>query len=330
MEHNKNRTIEMLTLLNPYRRFFICLVALLCVCISQLSLSQTDFEKELQEERAWAGLMSKTIQSNEIHWVYSEGGSIQKPTIILIHGLSGTRDNWNRVARYLTYHYHVIIPDLPVHGDTQVKDDFDLSIANLTEKLRRFVEALKINPNVHVAGHSMGGAIALLYAAQYPTEVKSLLLVDSAGMYKAANTPYLKDPSYLKNIVVKQKGDFDRVMKEVMVKPPFIPSYLKSAQESMMLSQAKNTNKMVDELVKMSKWYTPESFALAAKGIDAPTYIVWGKQDKIINVEVAAELKSLLKNAEQPLILEGVGHMPLLEAEQLMVEPYLKFLKKHN
>lgn len=311
-----------------------CMISVLLFLISFLvmlnsSFAQSDFEKILQEERAWAGLTTKKVESNEIQWVYSEGGNSQKPTIILIHGLSGTRDNWNRVARYLTPYYHVIIPDLPVHGDTKVKENFDLSIANITEKLRRFVDVLQLNPKVHVAGHSMGGAIALLYAAQYPTEVNTLLLVDSAGVYRTANTQYLKNLSSLANILVKKKGDFDRVIDQVMAKPPFIPSYLKTAQEDMMMSQAKNTQKMVDELVKMSQWYTADSFALAAKGIDTPTYIVWGKQDKIINSEVAMELKNLLKNAESPLILDGVGHIPLLEAEQLLVEPYLKFLKRH-
>ena len=58
------------------------------------------------------------------------------------------------------------------------------------------------------------------------------------------------------------------------------------------------------------------------------TLIIWGKQDKIINVEAAQELKSLLKKAETPIVLDGVGHMPILEAEQLMVKPYLEFLKK--
>lgn len=53
-----------------------------------------------------------------------------------------------------------------------------------------------------------------------------------------------------------------------------------------------------------------------------------GKQDKIINVDVANELKALFKNAEQPLILNGVGHLPILEAEQLVVQPYLMFLSK--
>jgi triacylglycerol lipase len=43
---------------------------------------------------------------------------------------------------------------------------------------------------------------------------------------------------------------------------------------------------------------------------------------------VAPELKSLLKNAQAPVILDNVGHMPILEADQLVVQQYLPFLSK--
>ena len=47
-----------------------------------------------------------------------------------------------------------------------------------------------------------------------------------------------------------------------------------------------------------------------------------------MNVEVAAELKSILKNAQAPVILNNVGHIPILEAEQLVIQQYLPFLSK--
>ncbi|WP_139160646.1 alpha/beta fold hydrolase, partial [Acinetobacter baumannii] len=124
--------------------------------------SGIDIQNVLQQERAWAGLQTKHLKVGDIEWVYSESGNSSKPTIILIHGLAGSRDNWNRVAYNLTPYYHVIIPDLPAHGDTKIPNDFDLSIPNLTEKLRRFAEAGHFEKNVHIAGHSMGGALALL------------------------------------------------------------------------------------------------------------------------------------------------------------------------
>lgn len=284
----------------------------------------------LQQERAWAGLKTKTIQVEDVLWSYSEGGDVNKPTVLLVHGLGGTRDNWNRVARYLTPYYHVVIPDLPASGDTKIPDGYDLSIPNMTEKLRRFLEAGKFEQNVHIAGHSMGGAIAMLYTAQYPVEVKSLYLVDAAGVFKSANTPYLKDPNQLNNLLVSKPGDLDRLLAIAANMPPFIPQELKVEQEKMMIANAKNTQKMIDAVIAMSKIYTPDSYALAAGSIDVPVGIIWGEKDKIINAEAAQELKSLLKNADQPLILKNIGHMPILEAEQLLAQHLMAFLAKQK
>lgn len=111
--------------------------------------------------------------------------------------------------------------------------------------------------------------------------------------------------------------------------PPFIPKELKDAQEKLMISQSANTTKLVEQLIVMSKLFTPDSFAIAARSIDQPVLIAWGDKDQIINVEAAAELKGLLKNAQEPIILKGVGHLPILEQEQLLVKPYLDFLGKN-
>ncbi|MFW1734178.1 alpha/beta fold hydrolase [Acinetobacter sp. ULE_I001] len=288
-----------------------------------------DIQSVLQQERAWAGMETKRVKVGDIDWAYSEGGPAGKPTIMLVHGLAGSRDNWNRVARYLTPYYHVIIPDLPGQGDSKVPNDFDYSLPNLTEKLRRFAEAIKVDNGLNVAGHSMGGSISLLYAAQYPVDTKSLFLIDSAGVFKSANTPYLKDPTTLRNMIVSKPGDFDRLMKIATSMPPFIPKELKDAQEKLMISQSANTTKLVEQLIVMSKLFTPDSFAIAARSIDQPVLIAWGDKDQIINVEAAAELKGLLKNAQEPIILKGVGHLPILEQEQLLVKPYLDFLAKN-
>jgi len=304
--------------------------------ISALALTSTvyaaptiDIQSVLQQERAWTGMETKRVKVGDIEWAYSEGGPSGKPTLLLVHGLAGSRDNWNRLARYLTPHYHVIIPDLPGQGDSKVPNDFDYSIPNLTEKLRRFAEAIKIENGLNIAGHSMGGSISLLYAAQYPVDTKSLFLIDSAGVFKSANTPYLKDPTTLRNMIVSKPGDFDRLMKIATNLPPFIPKELKESQEKMMISQSVNTTKLVEQLIVMSKLFTPDSFAIAARSIDQPVLIAWGDKDQIINVEAATELKGLLKNAQEPIILKDVGHLPILEQEQLLVKPYLDFLAKN-
>ncbi|MEC7119372.1 MAG: alpha/beta hydrolase [Pseudomonadota bacterium] len=286
------------------------------------------FQQVLQEERAWAGLQSKTLKVNNIEWSYSIGGQANKPTILLIHGLSGSRDNWNRVARYLTPHYQVIIPDLPFHGDTKAPADFDPQIANFQEELRKLMGELGVHQNLHVAGHSLGGGIGLLYASIYFTETQSLMIMNSAGVYKNTNSAYLKDPNKRREMVVSKTGDLDRSLKIAMHTPPFIPSALKREQEQLMIAQAPQTSKVINKLIEQAGHYTPDSFALPVRSIEAPTLIIWGDKDQVIDVGVVPELVEHLKNEEPPVILKGIGHSPLLEAEQLVIQHYLPFLQK--
>lgn len=292
------------------------------------STEMIDYQKILQEERAWAGLSSKTLHVGDVIWSYSEGGDRHKPTLLLIHGLGSSRDTWNEVARQLTKHYHVIIPDLPFAGTTQVPANFDISVPNVTEQLRRFIEAAHIQNNLNLVGHSLGGSIAMFYASQYPFDTKSLFLLSSGGVFKSNNTSYLKNPVYLKQLLVAQSGDLNFVMKKVMYNPPFTPSIINSEREKLLILKAQETKKVIDQIDALNKLYTTTSFATMVRNIEAPTLILWGQQDQIVNVEVAQELKSMIKRSEQPVILDQTGHMPLLEAPDQVVKAYLTFLNK--
>lgn len=282
----------------------------------------------LQEERAWAGLQTRRLQVGEVNWAYSEGGNPAAPTVLLVHGLAGSRDNWNRVARALTPYYHVIIPDLPFHGDTQNPETFDPQLPNLTEQLRRFVEAGRWQKQLHVAGHSLGGGIAALYAALYFQDTQSLLLVDSAGVYAQTQSPYLKDMTKLRELVVAKPGDLQRVLSLAMQQPPFLPQFLRDAQESAMIQQAPRTRKVIERMIELGRFYTPDSFGTVLRTIEAPTQIIWGQQDKLIDAGVLPELTQHLKNEQPPVVLPQVGHTPILEADQLVAARYLAFLRQ--
>jgi triacylglycerol lipase len=285
-------------------------------------------QEYLNQQRTQAGLQSRTLKIGNVSWSYSEGGARNKPSILLIHGLAGTRDNWNRVAQFLTPYYHVIIPDLPNNGDTVVPANFDDSVPNVTSQLRAFVEALKIEKNLHVAGHSLGGSIATVYASQYPFDTQSLFLLNSAGLYKMGNTPYTRNPQALKDLIVSKPGDLEDVARQIMQNPPMLPVQLKNAQEKLLISRAEQTSKSIDQVMMLNRIYTPETFARLTRTVEAPTLVLWGKQDRIINVEVVKELCGLLKRPEAPVILNNVGHMPILEAEKQVAQYYLPFLAK--
>ena len=80
-------------------------------------------------------------------------------------------------------------------------------------------------------------------------------------------------------------------------------------------------------LIEQMKWTKPDTFQMGLRSIEAPTLVVWGDKDAVIDVAVVDELKEHLKN-EEVLILKDVGHTPILEADYPVSEAYLKFLAK--
>ncbi len=289
-----------------------------------------DYLKIQQEERAWAGLTSKTLRVGDIAWTYSEGGNIKNPTILLLHGLGSNRDSWNKIAHDLTPYFHVVIPDLPSSNKKLFPAEYDLSLNNVTEQLRRFIETASIQNNLNIAGHSIGGSLALFYASKYPEDTKSLLLMSIGGPFNNSNTVYLKNPVYLKQLIVSKPGDYDYVMKTMMSNPPFIPGVIKKEQEKALIAESEENSKVINEISNINQYYNKTAFNKMLANTQAPTLIIWGKQDKIANVEIATELKSKLKKAEMPIVLEHVGHVPVLEADQLIIQNYLPFLRKVN
>ena len=322
--------------ISPLMKFLTASALFLACSLPSLAHSSTaaytpeyyDYYKLLEEHRNWAGLSTKTAHIGDITWTYSEGGSKNKPTLLLIHGLDSTRDAWIEVAHNLTQHYHVIVPDLPGSGSSKVPLDFDYSLPNMSEQLRVFAETLRIQNQLHIAGHSLGATIAMFYASHYNHDTRSLFVMGASGIFQNNRTNYSQNPVYLKQLIVTQPGDLNYVRQKTMVRVPFVPYIRRKSEEQLLMAQSVPTEKMIEHVYRLTKQYSVRAFKNLMGGIHAPTLIVWGKQDQIINVEVAHEIQTAIKGADTPVILNNVGHMPLLEAPQRVSQSYLDFLNK--
>ncbi len=97
--------------------------------------------------------------------------------IIILHGLFGTLDNWQTIARQLSEEYLVYLVDQRNHGRSPHTDDFDYSL--LAEDLKDFMDNEGMS-QATIIGHSMGGKTAMQFAINYPEMVTSLVVVDIA------------------------------------------------------------------------------------------------------------------------------------------------------
>jgi len=101
----------------------------------------------------------------------------QGDPVIILHGLFGTLDNWQTVARQLAEEYSVYIVDQRNHGRSPHADEINYSL--MAEDLAEFMESQWIY-KAHIIGHSMGGKTAMQFAFDHSDMVEKLIVVDIA------------------------------------------------------------------------------------------------------------------------------------------------------
>lgn len=101
----------------------------------------------------------------------------QGDPIVILHGLFGTLDNWQTIAKQLAEDYTVFIVDLRNHGRSPHVDEHNYTV--LADDVAEFMSDNWIY-GAHVIGHSMGGKTAMTLALNYPEQVNKLVVVDMA------------------------------------------------------------------------------------------------------------------------------------------------------
>ena len=101
---------------------------------------------------------------------YGEG-----PPLIILHGLYGSSDNWASIARRLSSKFSVYLPDQRNHGESPHSDIHDYP--SMCDDLRELADDQGL-ATFFLAGHSMGGKTAVLFARRWPSRIKGLAVAD--------------------------------------------------------------------------------------------------------------------------------------------------------
>lgn len=249
---------------------------------------------------------------------YLEGGA-GDDVLLLVHGFAGDKDNFTRIAAHLVGRYRVIIPDLPGFGDARRDPSARHDMATQVENLRAFMAELGVQ-RFHMGGNSMGGFISAEYASRYPEQVKSLWLLDPGGTDESLQLPAFQQ--YLAGggmpLLVPEPRAFDALMAACMAKPPYFPYCMKHVLARRAVADYRLHCAIMKELVGSPRQQGP---------IDTPALIVWGSEDRILSPKAAVATKALLPRA-RVIMMEGIGHLPMLEATRRTANDFLDFQRE--
>ncbi|SHL85929.1 alpha/beta fold hydrolase [Phytopseudomonas punonensis] len=303
------------------KKLILALIVLIAAAGATLYLSPAAQLSAYHTVEQWrAGLHERSVTVNDLDISYYEGGPQGAETVLLVHGFGADKSTWLWFARELTERYHVIAVDLPGFGASG-RPHGSYDVGTQAERLAAFVDALGIR-RMHLAGHSMGGHIAALYAARYPEQITSLALIANAGVDAPRRSPFFQrlEQHGDNPLLVDSEPQFDELLDWLFVAPPQLPERLHQYLAQRAVADSAHQREIFEHLQQRYLPLEPE-----LPRITTPTLLLWGDQDRILDVSSIETMKPLLKDVSV-VIIKGCGHAPILERPQESAADYLKFI----
>ena len=237
----------------------------------------------------------------------------KKDTIIFLHGSGLSHIVWSLVEQFFSNkNFNVLSIDLPGHGNSE--GPCLNTIEEIAEWLEKVFVKLKLE-QVILVGHSQGCLEMLEYLNKYKSRLKKLVFV--GGSYKM--------PVNKELIELAQNGNSDAV--KLMMKWGYEGSkkFIGGNPVQRIIQSPKDISKILAvDLVACNNYANGSN---AVKAIDCPTMFIFGALDKMVNIEVGKKFANMVNNSTTHII-DGCGHMIMIEKAFEMREKILEFLNK--
>lgn len=262
---------------------------------------------------------------------YRDQGKRDGPVIVLLHGSNASLQTWEPLVKRLGADYRIVTLDLPGHGLTGGTPDKDYGASGMMAAVDVVAAKLELD-RFTLGGNSMGGWVAWRYALDHPEHVDALLLLDAAGMPLRAGEK--RPPSNIGFRILQYRSG--RWLATQITPRSLVEESLRGSVEKQdIVDEA-----MIDRYWELLRFPgNREATSLRATldrepamadrigAIKAPTLILFGKQDRLINPTAAQSFHERMPGSEV-VLLDGIGHLPMEEAPDETAGAIADFLKR--
>ncbi len=256
-------------------------------------------------------IQPKVIQLDGVPVSYLEAGEDHARTLLLLHGGTGdARWHWEPAIPALAETFHVLAPDWPGYGSSQVPPR--MRTESLLHWMKTFLDAKQISQAV-VVGNSIGGLLARLFAAANPSYVPALILVNGGGV------PDVPTGLKLLGRIPGLFGIFGR-----MATSPATLNKMIHVKDVLTESFVQDARMAVPGFARLMRMLVNNPLPKARTPM-VPTLILWGANDQYATLKDAQDIQTSIPGAQLIEIAE-CGHMPQLEAQEVFVWQINQFL----
>jgi 4,5:9,10-diseco-3-hydroxy-5,9,17-trioxoandrosta-1(10),2-diene-4-oate hydrolase len=238
-------------------------------------------------------------------------------SVICLHGGGAGAVTWYPVIGPLAQHFRVIAPDIVGYGESD-KPDASYDKAYFASWLKQFLDAIGV-VKTHIIGLSQGGAIALQFTLDYPEMVDKLVLVNSGGL--GAKPPFMSiaGMAWLNTFPSSFANRF--YSRYILFKPENRdPNH---GRYSIEVLKSKGGKKAFSQ----GRGVAVSAFSEAALcSIKNQTLVLWGENDRLFPIEVAAKAVAVMPDAKL-LRIKDAGHLSMMDQPAVFNRAVLNFLQ---
>lgn len=262
---------------------------------------------------------------------------------LFVHGLGGSSNNWTDLVALLAGKVAAEALDLPGFGRSAPPDDGSYRLGTHVRAVIARIEARGDGP-VHLFGNSLGGAVSTIVAAKRPDLVRTLTLVSPAlpalrpRHGSDARLPLLLMPG-LRTLVRRQLAAVspEKRAQAVLAMCYADPSLVSAARVAESVAEIRRRSGLahdVDALMGSLRGLVgsylkrgPRAVWRQAGRVQAPTLLVWGVEDRLVDVAIAPRAAQTFPDARL-LLLKDVGHVAQMERPDLVARAFLGMQKE--
>ena len=269
-----------------------------------------------------AGAPGAFLDVNGVRLHYLEAG--RGEAVVLIHGLSASTFSFRHTIPELARYYRVVALDLKGAGYSDRPAEGDYSLGTQASLVERAMTRLGIE-RAAVVGHSLGGAVAMRLALQFPGRVTRLVLVDSAAdgeLRRSARLLSLLRPFVpIAALFTLHRPGFRRLsIRSVVhdpghVTPAVVEGYFRP-------TRMKGHLRSLGALLADCRRDEP----LRPEAIRQPTLILWGEHDRWLPLARGEDLAARIPGARLKVV-PSAGHLPLEEQPAYCNTALVAFLR---
>lgn len=260
------------------------------------------------------------------------------PTVVMLHGggpgASGV-SNYTRNIGALAEHFRVIVPDMPGYGRSVKGVDHDDPFGYLADMMRGLIDELGIE-TAHLVGNSYGGAAALRLALDTPQRVGKLVLMGPGGIGTTRGLPTQglkallsyyggegpsrdKLAAFIRNYLVYDGAAVPEDLIDLRYQASIDPEVIADPP----------LRRPSGPMAPRTLWRMDLTRDSRLKGLETPTLVLWGRDDKVNRPAGGPMLLNMMPNAEL-VMTSHTGHWMQWERADLFNELVIEFLSPYS